>query len=204
VRWSSCISVTARKSTCCIRIKVIRTLHDRKFRAEKLHTPCLGLWRNLGRRKCHRGIGQRSGGVTNSHKGERHTVCTSYEQDISSNSSQTRTGRLYCDFLYQSFEFRMMLRKVICQQQTSTAAVKHALILLDSDRLPKLCCSRTVKVEADHPHSCFIQNLPFLPLILRLHRRDLVQVQISRDTVTQKHALANRLPTMQSSPKENR
>ena len=103
------------------------------------------------------------------------------------------TGWLYRDFLYQSVEFRTMLRSTTNGQQTldkprrakrddeKDGGKERSLVLLDRRRLAKLRRGRPVQVEADLPHARPVEHLALLYLVLRLRRRQLMQVEVRRD-----------------------
>jgi len=68
------------------------------------------------------------------------------------------TLRLYCDFLYHSFEFLVILGGGnttsafwLCREPPIS---EHPLVLLYGHRLPELCRRRPIKVETNHPHTC--------------------------------------------------
>ena len=58
---------------------------------------------------------------------------------------------------------------------------ERSLVLLDRRRLAKLRRGRPVQVEADLPHARPVEHLALLYLVLRLRRRQLVQVEVRRD-----------------------
>jgi hypothetical protein len=59
----------------------------------------------------------------------------------------------------------------------------NLLVLFDSGWLAELGCGGPVQVEAYHPDSRPIQNLPFLAFVLGFRRRHLMQIEICRNAV---------------------
>ena len=51
-------------------------------------------------------------------------------------------------------------------------------VFLDCCRFTKLCCSRSIQIEAYHPNSSLVQQFTLLFLSFRQRSRDVVQIQI--------------------------